>query len=71
MLDAAHGEAVRAGIVIERVHSSGVENQVAGIAIPRGERRGGPADTCTADIGQGSRRVGAVARSRHMKQSLE
>ena len=70
MLDAAHGESVRAIVVVQRVHVARIEVQVARVAVACvvGGRR--PHTALRADARQGSRRNVTEARSKHVKQSL-
>ena len=67
MLDAAHGESVRAIVVVQRVHVARIEVQVARITVACVVGRRRPNVAALADVAQGSRRIGAVARSRHSK----
>ena len=64
MLDAAHGKAESAVIIVQRVDDSRIETQVAGIGIARSRRRRRPVVAIRADGRQGSRREVAVARRR-------
>ncbi len=71
MLDAAHGEGVRAINGSKRVHVTRIGTQEARIAAPCSIGSSGPITAVRANTIQDSRRAGAVARSRRMKQSLE
>ena len=71
MLDAAHGEAVSPVIVVQRVHVARVEVQITRVDIAGRIGRRRPTPAACADTRQGSRRVGAVARSGRSEQSLE
>ena len=64
MLDAAHGEGVRPIGVVERVHGTRIEVQVARVVMACVVGRRRPDVAVRAYIRQGSRRVEAVARSR-------
>ena len=70
MLDAAHGDSVSPNIVVQREHASRMEAQIARTGASR-HGCGRPIVAIRADDIQGSRRVGAVARSRRMEHSLE
>ena len=73
MLDAAHGEAVGAGTGFspERIHLVLTEPEVARPEVSSRTRGRRIAPTAVADFCQGSRRIGAVARSRRSEQWLE
>ena len=71
MLDAAHGDGIGPIGIVQRVNESLTEPVLPGVAIVSGVRRRLPTPAAGTDARQGSRRVVAVARSEHNKQSLE
>ena len=71
MLDAAHGEGVRPVAVVQGVHEARVEPHEPRVAVACVVGRRRPDVAALADVAQGSRRIGPVARSRRSEQSLE
>ncbi len=71
MLDAAHGERVRTVCGVERFDVARPESQVGRVEMTCSIGRGARVGTPRADVRQGARRVAAVARSKHLLQSLE
>ena len=70
MLDAAHGDTVRASEPPKRAHSFRPEVERAGVEIAGRKRRRKPPMPARTDSIQDSRLTGAVARSRSKKHSL-
>ena len=66
-LDAAHGKAARTVVVGQRVRHVRTETQPGTVRMPRRIGRRSPRIAATADVVQGSRPLGAVARSRRCK----
>ncbi len=71
MLDAAHGDTVRASEPPKRAHAFRPEVERAGVEIAGRKRRRKPPMPARTDNIQGSRLVAAVARSKRKKQSLK
>ncbi len=63
-LDAAHGKAARTVVVGQRIRHVRTETQPGTVRMPRRIGRRSPRIAATADVVQGSRPLGAVARSR-------
>ena len=61
MLDAAHGESIGPIAIVQRVHVTRIEVQIASVDIACSIRRRRPVEAVRADVRQGSRRCGAVA----------
>ena len=57
--DTAHGEAVRAIVVAQRVHTARVEAQAVGVGLRVRRRR--PVVAAAANVRQGARRATAIA----------
>ena len=71
MLDAAHGDTVRASEPPKRAHALRPEVERAGVEIAGRKRRRKPPMPARTDSIQDSRLTGAVARSRRKEQSLK